>query len=182
VPGVGNVDADIMVVGEAPGAKEDEAGEPFVGPAGKLFNRLLHHAGLKRSGLYIANLLKCRPPGNAAPTPEQVKACISFLQAQIAIVQPAVLVTLGSYAGSRLSLRFGALRDLLALEDLHYEHERLRIPVVPLYHPAYLLRLAGTPRGKEVARDSLTRLRRAKEFAGGHLLILANPAASNDSD
>ena len=167
VPGVGAVDASIMVVGEAPGAREDAAGEPFVGPAGKLFNRLLHHAGLKRQDLFITNVIKCRPPDNRQPSPAEAKACLPFLRAQIAVVSPKVIVTLGRVAGCYLALTFTSMGSLLELDDPHYEHEGIRVPVVPLYHPAYLLRLAGTPRGKEVARDSRDRLIRARELAGG---------------
>jgi len=163
--GVGPHDARIMVVGEAPGADEDAAGEPFVGQAGKIFNRLLHHAGLSREDLYITNILKCRPPGNADPEPIQMTACVPFLHKQVAALAPKVIVTLGKFAGCRMSLVFTTMGELVKLEDPRYQHGDLDIPVIPLYHPSYLQRQGRSSHGKEIAKDSVERLRRAAALA-----------------
>jgi len=162
VPGKGPTNASIMIVGEAPGAEEDACGEPFVGAAGKMLTRLLKEAGINRDDVFITNILKCRPPGNADPTPDQIAACINYLKAQIKIVQPKVIVTLGRYSSSRLSLVYGTMGSLLQYDDLSYEG----IPIIPLYHPSYLLRLGHgkSPKGKEVARDCVARLTKVASF------------------
>ncbi len=101
VPGAGPVNATIMFIGEAPGFHEDQQGLPFVGAAGKLLNELLEKAGIDRNTVYISNVIKCRPPGNREPAPEEVEACAPYLDQQIDIIKPKVIVTLGRYSMAR---------------------------------------------------------------------------------
>lgn len=145
--GVGKPDdGGLMFVGEAPGHDEDVQGEPFVGAAGQLLDRLLLRARTERAEVYIGNVLKCRPPGNRPPQPLEVAMCLPFLRRQIEIIRPAVLCALGRYAVHALTGRdeaMGKLRgSVLRFED---------IPVVPTYHPAYLLRNPTST--DEVVRD-----------------------------
>lgn len=133
--GVGNVDAEWMVIGEAPGASEDEQGEPFVGKAGMLLNEMLQAVGLKREEVFIANILKCRPPRNRDPIPEEVEACEPFLKQQVAFIKPKIILAVGRVAAQNLlktNTPIGRLRGK--------PHRYGEIPVVVLYHPAYLLR------------------------------------------
>jgi len=135
VPGTGSRTARVLVVGEAPGAEEDQRGEPFVGRAGELLDQMLLAVGLDRRRVYIANVLKCRPPENRNPTPDELAACSPFLQRQIALLQPTVILALGSFAARALlggEGKVGALRG--------GSHVYAGIPVVVSYHPAYLLR------------------------------------------
>ncbi len=133
--GEGNINAKLMFVGEAPGRDEDIQGKPFVGRAGKLFNEILQDIGLKRQDVYIANCLKCRPPANRDPKPEELINCFDYLKQQIAIIQPKVIGTLGRYSTYQLTNQKGALGTLRGRVFTFG-----RIKVVPLYHPAYLLR------------------------------------------
>lgn len=134
--GEGDPCAEVMFIGEAPGAREDQTGRPFVGEAGQLLDRILNGAmGLQRREVYIANINKCRPPGNRVPEPDEVAACLPFLRQQIAIVRPKVLVCLGRTAAQNL-LATTASTTALRGRDLAYEG----IPVVVTWHPAYLLR------------------------------------------
>jgi DNA polymerase len=133
--GVGNPDADLMFVGEAPGREEDLKGEPFVGAAGRLLDRILAAMDFTREEVYIANVLKCRPPGNRDPLPEEIEACRPFLERQIECVAPRVICTLGSFAARTLlgvHAPLGRLRGRV--------HVFRGIDVVPTYHPAALLR------------------------------------------
>lgn len=134
VPGEGPADADIMFVGEGPGFQEDQQGRPFVGPAGALLNELLQQAGLRRERVFITNLVKCRPPGNREPTPDEVAACRDYLNAQIALINPGVLCTLGRPA-------LQALVDPQGSISREHGVPRLMdgIMFVPLYHPAAAL-------------------------------------------
>ena len=136
VLGVGDADADWLLVGEGPGAEEDERGEPFVGQAGKLLDAMLATIDLKRgTDVYIANTVKCRPPGNRTPEAEETAACWPFLARQIALIQPKLIVALGRPAAQTLlqaEVKIGAARGRL------FEHQG--IPLVVTYHPAYLLR------------------------------------------
>jgi uracil-DNA glycosylase len=135
VPGEGNPDADLMVVGEAPGATEDETGRPFVGAAGQLLTKILEAIQLSREQVFIVNVLKHRPPGNRNPMPEEVVACSPFLIRQIELVKPRVILALGSFAAQTL------LESKLALGKLRGEvHAYHGVPVVVTYHPAALLR------------------------------------------
>ncbi len=134
--GVGNQKADWMIIGEAPGADEDKQGEPFVGKAGQLLNAMLNAIGLQRRQVYIANVLKCRPPNNRDPKPEEAAACEAFLKRQITLVRPKVILVVGRIAAQNLlkvETPIGKLRGTVH----RYEGA---IPVVVTYHPAYLLR------------------------------------------
>ena len=134
--GVGNEAAPWLFVGEGPGADEDEQGEPFVGQAGKLLDSMLAAVGLKRGReAYIANVVKCRPPGNRTPTPEEAAACAPFLDRQIDLIAPKLIVALGKTAAMRL------LQTEASLGSLRGQVHRYRgTPLVVTYHPAYLLR------------------------------------------
>jgi len=147
--GVGDRAARWFVVGEAPGADEDRQGEPFVGRAGQLLNSMLRAIGLPREQVFIANVLKCRPPGNRDPSPEEVRCCMPFLHRQIALVDPAIILCVGRIAAQNLlatDTPIGKLRGgVHALPPF-------RAPVVVTYHPAYLLRSPGE---KQKAWDDL---------------------------
>ena len=136
--GDGSAEAELMFVGEAPGADEDAQGLPFVGRAGQLLNRMIIAMGLKREDVYIANILKCRPPGNRQPRPDEVIACIPYLKRQIAIIQPKLIVCLGGVAAHNLLQNedpVGRLRNQW--------HEYEGVPLLVTFHPAYLLRSPG---------------------------------------
>ncbi len=134
--GVGAPSAPWLFVGEGPGAEEDDLGEPFVGPAGKLLDAMLAAAGLQRGReVYIANVVKCRPPGNRNPSADEAQACAPFLDRQIDLVQPKLIVALGKIALSRLTGSEGSMASMRGKL-----HEYRGIPVVATYHPAYLLR------------------------------------------
>jgi len=133
--GVGDQAANLMVIGEAPGAEEDRQGEPFVGPAGQLLNAMLLAIGLQREQVFIANILKCRPPGNRDPRVEEALRCEPYLQRQIALVQPKVILAVGRVAAQNL------LKSQEPVGRLRASREQYRgIPLVVTYHPAYLLR------------------------------------------
>ena len=136
VPGVGDVRAQWMLIGEAPGAEEDARGEPFVGQAGKLLDNMLAALGMnRRDNVYIANVLKCRPPGNRTPEPVEVDACRPYLERQIALIRPQLIVALGKSAASLL------LGTDASIASLRGRVHRVRdVPLVVTYHPAYLLR------------------------------------------
>jgi len=134
VPGVGPCPADVMIVGEAPGFNEDRQGEPFVGPAGKLLDTLLNRIGLSRGDVYITNVLKCRPPQNRDPMPNEAEACEPYLQRQLGLIKPKVVLVLGRHALERLLPGQGSISrihgSLVLRGDIAY---------VPLYHPAAAL-------------------------------------------
>jgi len=136
--GVGNENANIMFVGEAPGRDEDLQGEPFVGRAGKLLNKLLEEFGLVRSDVYIANILKCRPPQNRDPLPEEVAQCIPYLHRQIELIKPKILVALGRIAAQNLLNTKEALGKM-RLRTWVYQNT----PLIVTYHPAAILRNMG---------------------------------------
>ena len=134
--GVGDVQADWMIVGEAPGADEDRAGEPFVGQAGKLLDAMLLALGLHRQkNVYIANVLKCRPPGNRNPEPAEVVRCAPYLSRQVALVQPKMILAMGRFAVQAL---LGTEASIASLRGRLHSYEG--VPLVVTYHPAYLLR------------------------------------------
>jgi DNA polymerase len=140
--GTGSARAGWMLIGEAPGADEDKQGKPFVGRAGKLLTAMLQAIGLSRDEVFIANILKCRPPNNRDPKPEEVVACEGYLKQQIEHVRPKIILALGRIAAQNLlkvDTPIGKMRGR------YYEHPDLGIPVVVTYHPAYLLR---SPREK----------------------------------
>lgn len=135
--GVGSPDADWLIIGEAPGAEEDRLGEPFVGRAGKLLDAMLASLGLSRSTVFIANILKCRPPNNRDPQVQEAAACAPYLQRQIDLLQPGLILALGRIAAQRLletEAPLGRLRG-----EVH-RYGKSGIPLIVTYHPAYLLR------------------------------------------
>jgi uracil-DNA glycosylase family 4 len=142
--GVGNPSAELMFVGEGPGADEDAQGEPFVGRAGQLLNNMIKAMGLRREDVYIANVVKCRPPGNRTPEPDECETCSPFLMRQIAVIRPRVVVALGATAAKNLLAMNSSLGDLRgrfydfkpAGSDSSFPGARLAVT----YHPAYLLR------------------------------------------
>jgi len=147
--GVGNPKADWLIVGEAPGAEEDRQGEPFVGRAGQLLNSMLRAIGLAREQVYIANILKCRPPGNRDPTAGEAAECLPYLEQQIALLRPKVMLAVGRIAAQNL------LRTEVTLGRLRQQVHRFghsQVPLVVTYHPAYLLR---TPTDKRKAWEDL---------------------------
>ena len=147
--GVGNTQADLLVIGEAPGADEDRQGEPFVGRAGQLLNAMLLATGFKREQVFIANILKCRPPNNRDPRPEEALRCEPFLLRQIELIQPKVILSAGRISAQNLlktDIAVGKLRG-----RVHRFGER-QIPLVVTYHPAYLLR---SPEQKSKSWDDL---------------------------
>lgn len=160
VPGVGDVAARWLFVGEAPGADEDAQGEPFVGQAGRLLDSMLRALGLERGAdVYIANVLKCRPPNNRTPTPAEVAACRPFLDRQIALIAPRIIVALGKSAANTLlesDATIGSLRGRV--------HAYRGVPLVVTYHPAYLLR---TLHDKAKAWEDLVLARRTLQAGGG---------------
>ncbi len=140
VYGVGNPNARLVLVGEAPGREEDLKGEPFVGEAGQLLDRILLAMGMQREDVYICNVLKCRPPNNRDPEPQEVATCEPFLIRQLAAIRPQVIVALGRFAVHSL------LKTKTPISRLRGEWQRYQeIPLMPTYHPAYLLR---NPSGK----------------------------------
>ncbi|MGH2455754.1 MAG: uracil-DNA glycosylase family protein [Candidatus Limnocylindria bacterium] len=181
VPGEGNPLSDVLLVGEGPGAREDSTGRPFVGPAGQLLNELLASIGWRREDVFIANVVKCRPPGNRDPEPEEIAACGAYLDRQEAALDPAVIVTLGRHSlgrylpGSRISAVHGQLRR---------SGGRF---VFPMYHPAAALHQAslretlftdvrGLPAALLAARDALE-----AERAGSVLEATREPQAAPQS-
>jgi len=133
--GVGSADAQIMFIGEAPGADEDQQGEPFVGRAGKLLDKIIEASTLKREDIYICNILRCRPPGNRNPRPQEATNCREFLNAQIKIVNPDYIVCWGTIAAQNL---LSEKRTIGKLRGEFHQHENAK--VLCTYHPSYLLR------------------------------------------
>ncbi len=133
--GVGDADARIMFIGEAPGADEDQQGEPFVGRAGKLLNKIIEASQLKREDLYICNIVRCRPPGNRNPRPQEAANCREFLDAQIQVVKPEYIVCWGSVAAQNL---LNEKRTIGRLRGVFHQHGQAK--VLCTYHPSYLLR------------------------------------------
>ncbi len=149
--GVGNPDAELMFVGEAPGADEDIQGEPFVGRAGQLLTKIIEAIGRRREDVYIANVLKCRPPGNRNPEPDEVEQCEPFLLRQIDLVKPKVIVALGKFAAQCL------LKTNDPITRLRGREFRFRDAILmPTYHPAYLLR---TPSAKREVWEDMKRVK-----------------------
>lgn len=161
--GVGDRQAAWLVIGEAPGAEEDRRGEPFVGRAGQLLNSMLMAIGLAREQVYIANILKCRPPQNRDPKPEEVVACSSYLARQIELLKPRIILAVGRIAAQNLlktETPIGRMRG-----RLHF-YGPSSIPVVVTYHPAYLLRSPGEKR--KAWADLRLAMSTLREQAGAH--------------
>jgi uracil-DNA glycosylase family 4 len=166
--GSGNPAADLMFVGEAPGFHEDKQGVPFVGQAGKLLEKLLAGIGLERGDVYIANVLKCRPPGNRDPMPDEIEACEGHLWRQIELIRPKVVATLGNFATKLLSGR------PIGITRVHGQEQEVelggnRVLLYPIYHPAAAL---YTPRMLEVLESDF---RRIPELLGRSLVPVAAP-------
>ena len=156
--GVGDPHAELCFVGEAPGADEDAQGEPFVGAAGQLLTRIIAAMGLERGQVYICNVLKCRPPGNRTPSPDEVANCRGFLDRQLDIIRPKFICALGAVAAKTLldsALSIGRLRGRL--------HNYRGIPVICTYHPAYLLR---TPEAKKDVWEDIQMLMKELGLSG----------------
>ena len=152
--GAGNANAELMFVGEAPGASEDEQGVPFVGRAGKLLSTLLEEVGLQRNDVFIANVLKCRPPGNRDPLPIEIENCQEYLLRQVELIEPTVICTLGNFSTKLLR------GDPTGITRLHGQPEvlvlgRRAVRLYPIYHPAAAL---YTPRMLETLREDFQRL------------------------
>ncbi len=147
--GVGNPQADLVVIGEAPGANEDRQGEPFVGRAGKLLNLMLAAIGLSREEIFICNVLKCRPPNNRDPSKQEVESCTPYLEQQLLHIKPKLLLAVGRIAAHYL---LGIEQRLGALRGKQWKFGTSNIPLIVTYHPAYLLR---SPRDKRKAFQDL---------------------------
>jgi DNA polymerase len=152
--GVGNAEAELMFVGEAPGFHEDQQGVPFVGQAGKLLDRLLAGIGMTRAEVYIANVLKCRPPGNRDPAPDEIEACESHLFRQLGLIQPTLVATLGNFATKLLSGK------QVGITRVHGQEQEAmvgghRVVLYPLYHPAAAL---YTPAMLKVLEEDFARI------------------------
>jgi DNA polymerase len=152
--GAGNADADLMLVGEAPGANEDRQGLPFVGQAGKLLDQLLGEIGLSRPEVFIANVLMCRPPGNRDPHPGEIENCQAYLLRKLELIQPKVVCTLGNFATKLLRGDTAGITRVHGRDEVHVIGSRA-VRVLPLYHPAAAL---YTPRMLDVLRADFARL------------------------
>jgi DNA polymerase len=140
--GAGNADADLMFIGEAPGAEEDRRGLPFVGRAGGLLNELLGEIGLDRDSVFIANTLMCRPPGNRDPQPGELEACRPYLLEKVRLIEPKVIVTLGNFATKLITANQTGITKVRGKPQLHQLGERT-VRVFPILHPAAALRTPG---------------------------------------
>ena len=154
VPGEGNPNARIMFVGEAPGADEDAQGRPFVGRAGKLLDKIIAACGLKRGDVFIGNILKCRPPDNRDPKPEEITSCLPYLQRQIKVIRPEIIVALGAHAARTL---LETNKPIGQLRGRFWEYcpgiSQTTVKLMPTYHPAYLLRNYSDDTRRKVWED-----------------------------
>ena len=190
--GSGNADAELMFVGEAPGAEEDRQGKPFVGRAGKLLDRLLGEIGLSRDQTFVANVLKCRPPGNRDPLPEEIEECSPYLFRQVALIEPLVVCTLGNFSTKLLT------GEPTGITKVHGRPQRrelggLAVQLYPIFHPAAALRtdavlellredFAGLPGLLEDARRSAVVSEAAPELGPGLPKDKAPAAGSHASE
>jgi len=168
--GSGNADADLMFVGEAPGKNEDEQGLPFVGQAGRLLDKLLEEIGLQRGDVFIANTLKCRPPGNRDPHPEEIENCEDYLLRQIELIEPRVICTLGNFATKLLRGEPTGITRLHGREEVRTFGSRA-VRLYPIFHPAAAL---YTPANVDVLRTDFARL--------PELLAMAPPPQPDDEE
>ncbi len=166
--GAGDADADLMFVGEAPGAEEDRQGLPFVGRAGQLLNQMLEEIGLSREAVFIANVLKSRPPGNRDPQPLEIEACKPYLFEQVRLIEPTVICTLGNFATKLLSGNPAGITRVHGTPQVHELGGRT-VFLLPLFHPAAALR---TPAVKETLRADFAKL--------PELLAMGPPAAAEE--
>lgn len=154
VPGQGNPKARLVFVGEAPGADEDQQGLPFVGRAGKLLNDIITAMGLTREEVFITNIVKCRPPGNRDPRPEEISNCWPYLKHQLELIQPEIIVALGAHAARTLLNTQEAIGKLRGhFQAYTYSDEAAPAKLMPTYHPAYLLRNYSYDNRKRVWED-----------------------------
>lgn len=158
VPGEGDLHADLMFIGEGPGAEEDRLGRPFVGASGQLLDKMIAAIGLGREEVYIGNVVKCRPPHNRQPSPEEAAACLPYLRAQVALVRPKVIVLLGATAA-----RYAVSPDIRITRDRGRWIERKGVWMMPTYHPSALLRDPSLKRAAwqdfQAVRDKLAELK-----------------------
>jgi len=164
--GEGDSDADVMFIGEAPGVEEDHKARPFVGPSGTLLTWFIEQVGLRREQVYIANVLKCRPPENRDPEAEEIEACAPFLHTQIWLVQPKVIVALGRFAGNLLTgepfMSMGKLRT--GLWTYENAKTQMSVPIVPTYHPTYVLRKRGSVVERQTKLKVISDLQKALRY------------------
>ncbi len=163
VIGEGNLDTYVMFIGEAPGANEDREGRPFCGAAGRVLDQMLEHINLKRSDVYITNVLKCRPPNNRDPLPEEIKACTPYLEKQLEIIRPKIICTLGNYATTFIMSKFGlkpANISRVRGRIFRINTLKMRFILLPTYHPATAL---YKPPLREVLREDFELLKKIIE-------------------
>ena len=154
VAGEGNADARIVFVGEAPGADEDAQGRPFVGRSGKLLGNIINAMGFRREDVFICNILKCRPPGNRDPKPDEIVKCIPFLHRQLEIIKPEIIVALGAHAAKTLLGTKKPIGQLRGMFHEYYTSEGAEpIKLMPTYHPSYLLRNYSVDNRRRVWED-----------------------------
>ena len=156
--GVGRADADLLFVGEGPGEQEDRQGEPFVGRAGQLLTRLIEGMGMTRADVYIANVVKCRPPGNRDPQPDEIAACAPWLDRQLEIIRPRVIVTLGNFA-TKLLLETKEGITKLRGREFAFARAGLEATLIPTLHPSAVLRSGGKALAE--SRADFVRVKRA---------------------
>jgi DNA polymerase len=173
--GSGNADADLMFVGEAPGAEEDRQGLPFVGRAGGLLSELLEGIGLSREDVFICNVLKCRPPGNRDPQPIEIESCEPYLARQVQLIEPRVVCTLGNFATKLLTRSQTGITKVRGAPQVHSLGGRM-VFVMPLFHPAAALR---TPSVAETLRSDFAKLPGLLEQAPPDAEPAATPELSN---
>ncbi len=158
VPGEGDPKANIVFVGEAPGYNEDMQGKPFVGAAGRVFGELLASAGLKRSEVFVTNILKCRPPGNRNPQPDEIRACTPYLDRQLKAISPVMVCTLGNFATAYILTKFGLKPEAIGKihgQVLNVDTLEYHLKIVPMYHPATV---TYNPNMRQVLVDDLKAL------------------------
>ena len=168
--GAGDANADLMFVGEAPGAEEDRRGLPFVGRAGQLLNQMLEEIGLSREAVFIANVLKSRPPGNRDPQPQEIEACKPYLFEQVRLIEPTVICTLGNFATKLLSGNPAGITKVRGAPQVHELGGRT-VFLFPIFHPAAALR---TPAVKETLREDFAKL--------PSLLAMGPPVAAEEPE
>ena len=168
VCGEGNLDADLLFIGEAPGAQEDDQGRPFVGASGQLLEKMLGAIHLDRKNIFITNVIPWRPPFNRNPTPEEIQQCLPFVHEHISIIQPKILICLGSIAFHSLFPEFSKISITKAHDlSLMYTKNNLSIPTYVLYHPSYLLRSSA---GKPKTWEQLKKLKKFYDSLQGEIV------------
>ena len=168
VPGEGDPNAMVMLIGEGPGQEEDRQGRPFVGPSGELLTKMLHAIGLERSEVYICNIVKCRPPGNRNPEPEEAQACLDYLRAQVALVRPRIIVLLG-----KVACTYTLKEQVFVTRDHGRWFYQKGVWFMPTFHPSALLRDPEKKRDAwadlQKLRDKINELKGLPQENGGSL-------------